>query len=130
MRNALLAAALLCGACTSPPGPSPPQSGSSSGPLPVHWSFNVTEPVALLYVSASAFSQTADQALDVLVVVDGTVVGHCRLFSNARLTHRALVCPMIRLRVGVGTHSLQLRAGNSATASDDQDVYEFTLIEP
>jgi hypothetical protein len=96
----------------------------------VQWTFNVAEPTALLYLSASAFSQTADQPLDVLVVVDGVVAGHCRIFSNARLTHRALVCPMIPLRVPPGIHVVELRAGNAATASDDQDVYEFTIVEP
>jgi len=134
VRRTILAAGLLgafvCGACTSPTGPSPPVSGSKNGPLPVQWTFHVAAPYAHLYVGASAFAQSHDQPLEVLVVVDGTVAGRCRIFSNGGLTHRALVCPMIPLRLEPGAHVLELRAGNAATASDGEDVYEFAVVEP
>lgn len=102
---------------------------SAPGPLPLARAFAVARPAQTLFVSASAYAAQPWVTLEVQVVVDGAVVGRCRLFSNDPMQHRALVCPAIPLSLAPGEHEMSLRAGNDWTATDPNDQFEVTLSE-
>src|SRR5262245_13656349 len=121
---------LLLAACASaPPRGSSRTILSATGPLPVAADFECDGGRQTLLLSASAWSEDEDVRLEVQTFVDGALVARCRLFSNAAATHRALVCPAVPLQLAPGRHRIELRPGNDETVTDQEDLFEATLVE-
>lgn len=119
----------LAGCATQSPSEADRRILSRTGPLPVACDFESGGARQLLSIAGSAWSDDEGVPLVIDVVVDGSIVGQGRLFSNGPATHRALVFPAIPLTLAKGHHTLELRAGNEETTSDPQDFYEVTLTE-
>ncbi len=126
---AFLAAALLGGCATPSDEASDRRILSSAGPLPVRCEFEARGGGQLLLAAGSAWSDEEGVLLIVDVLIDGSIVGQGRLFSNGPATHRALVFPHLPLTLTKGRHALELRPGSGDTTSDAQDFYEVTLVE-
>jgi len=98
------------------------------GPLPIKVQFStVTDAPANLIVCGSVWSQTANQMLGIEVILDGKAIGSASIFSNLNATHRAVVPAYIPVKLGFGSHTLELSAANSHTISDFNDLYDAIL---
>jgi hypothetical protein len=98
----------------------------------------VTAPNQLLLVSGSAFAAAggAGSMLTMEILVDANVVGTCSVFANAELEHIPFVPAFIPLTLNPASspYAVTLRPAaasffSRATASDQNDVFEVTLIE-
>lgn len=125
----ILFAGIVLAACTTTRTGRAVTVLSRTGPLPVRSDFETNSPAQTAFIAASAYAPEAEVRLEVQVLVDGSLVGRCRLYSNGPDEHRALVCPAIALQLAPGRHTLELRAGNDETATDPEDVFEVTLID-
>ena len=93
---------------------------------------------AMLIVSGSVWSQAANQEIGINVVMDGTVVGTSRIFSNGPSTHRATVTTYIPITLDKPftgdpptdppVYSFELVAMNNDTVSDGNDWYQLVLL--
>ena len=130
---AILLAAVVLPACACVT-PRPPANAewilSSRGPLPLHAEFSTASDRQILVVSGSAWArQTTGVRLEVQVLVDGAIAGRGRLLAHTVSMNRALVFPAIPLALAPGGHTIELRAGNEDTATDEEDLFEATVID-
>lgn len=113
---------------------------SRKGALPLVANMTVTAPNQLLLVSGSAFAAAgrAGSMLMMEILVDANVVGTCSIFANTELTHMPLVPAAIPLTLNPASNpfAVTLRPGaggffpgGGATSTDQNDVFEVTLIE-
>ncbi len=98
-----------------------------AGPLPISHTFSAPgdEPM-YLEVNGSAWSQTEDTLLGVVIDLDGSPIGEMQLFSNGSATHRAMVPAYVEVQLDQGQHTLTLSAA-SGTVSDFNDSYTAVL---
>jgi hypothetical protein len=112
---------------------------SKKGALPQIANMTVTAPNQLLLVSGSAFAAAgrAGSMLTMEVLVDANVVGTCAVFANTELTHIPFVPTFIPLTLNAASNpfAVTLRPaaggffGGGVTSTDQNDVFEVTLIE-
>jgi hypothetical protein len=99
------------------------------GPLPLSAQF--TAPLdgpALLVVTSSLWSTTANTVLQLNVALDGTQIGSGKVFSNAPNTHRALPTLFIGFVLASGQHTLTMSLGGANMTSDLNDFFNASLI--
>lgn len=103
--------------------------GNQQGPLPISASFMSPGDMPMnLEVTGSIWTQTANQMIGIQISVDGTVIGTANIFSNTSSTHRAVVPVYLPVKLGQGSHTLQLAvAPGSTTVSDLNDRYTAVL---
>lgn len=110
---------------------------SRKGAMPHVANMTVTAPNQLLLVSGSAFASSggAGSMLTMEILVDANVVGTCSIFANTELTHIPFVPAFIPLTLNPASSpfAVTLRPATGffggATATDQNDVFEVTLIE-
>lgn len=101
--------------------------------LPIEKAFTVptTFPASqLLVVAGTAFSGTADVALEIEVVIDTQIVQTIHFFSNGPNERRTFAPVFIPITLALDTtHTLVLREKNEAlTKSNDRDWFSAALI--
>ena len=103
--------------------------GNQKGPLPIQASFMAPGDMPMyLEIQGSVWTQTANQMIGIQVSVDGNVVGTANIFSNTSSTHRAVVPVYLPIKLGQGSHTIQLSAAPSTTTvSDLNDLYTAVL---
>jgi hypothetical protein len=106
-----------------------PILNNAKGPLPLTAAFNApSDGPSYLTLSGSAWSQSANQMLGVILSIDGTQVGEAFIFSNGVSEHRALVPIAIPVKLTIGPHKLALTAANTVTTTDYNDVFNISLF--
>jgi len=103
--------------------------GNQKGPLPIQASFMSPGDMPMyLEVAGSVWTQTANNMIGIQVAVDGNVVGTANIFSNGASTHRAVVPVYLPVKLGQGSHTIQLSAAPStSTVSDLNDLFTAVL---
>jgi hypothetical protein len=79
-----------------------------------------------LEVNGSVWSQSTNELLEIVVALDGDVIGEAQIFSNGNTTHRAVVPAYIQVQLSEGQHTLTLSAANN-TVSDYNDFFAAVL---
>jgi hypothetical protein len=101
---------------------------SQVGPLPLKAQFNAPlEGPAVLAVTGSVWSQSANVLLQVNVQIDGAQVGTAQIWSNGTATHRAFPTLFLQVKLTYGQHVLSLTAGANVV-SDLNDTFAVNLI--
>ena len=81
-----------------------------------------------LEVQGSVWTTTANQMIGIQIAVDGNVVGIANVFSNTASTHRPVVPVYLPVKLGQGSHTLELSvAPGTTTTSDFNDFYTAVL---
>ena len=103
--------------------------GNQVGPLPIKASFMAPGDMPMyLEVQGSVWTQTANNLIGIEVAIDGNVVGTANIFSNGSTTHRAVVPVYLPVKLGQGSHTIQLSvAPNTTTVSDLNDRFTAVL---
>ena len=102
---------------------------NAKGPLPLSAAFEApSDGSSYITLSGSAWSQSANQMLGVIVSIDGTQVGEAFIFSNGVSEHRALVPITVPVKLTIGGHKLSLTAANAVTTTDFNDVFNVSLF--
>ena len=98
------------------------------GPLPFSVTFKAPAdgPVSF-FLSASAWTQTADSWLSVGLELDAVPIGSTQAFANNAGTHLALVPVYVTTNLTAGQHTLSLLPGNSTTVTDLNDFFHVSL---
>jgi hypothetical protein len=105
-----------------------PLINQHAGPLPISITFkSPTDGLALIEVSGSVWSGTANVLTGIQVLIDGTVVGTAQIFSNNPSVHRAVVPILVKAPADFNQHKLTLQVANSNTVSDLNDFYTAVL---
>jgi hypothetical protein len=98
------------------------------GPLPLKAQFNAPlDGPALLVVTGSLWSQTANTLLTMSVAVDGTQIATAQIWSNGVSTHRAFPALFVGFNLTYGQHVLTLTPGANVI-SDQNDFFNASLI--
>ena len=99
------------------------------GPLPITYTFQVeNDGPTLILLSCSAWTQTANNMLEVDLLVDGVGIASASLFGNTPNQHMALVSVPMLSTFSIGEHTFTLQAGNAQTVSDFNDFFYVTLL--
>lgn len=99
-----------------------------SGPLPITATFQAFGDMpAYIEVNGSVWTQSADQMIGIGINLDNQEVGHARIFSNAKATHRAVVPAYIPVKLSQGQHTLTLFIDTTQTVSDANDFYTVVV---
>ena len=102
---------------------------NQAGPLPVKQSFNSPmDGPALLVVTGSLWTTSANNQMQLTVFLDGTQIGATTLWSNGASTHRAMPTLFIPVNLTFGSHQLALFAGGNSVTSDLNDPFFAALI--
>ena len=103
--------------------------GNQKGALPIKTSFMAPGDMPMyLEVQGSVWTTTANQMIGIQIAVDGNVVGTANVFSNGASTHRPVVPVYLPVKLGQGSHTLELSvAPNTTTTSDFNDFYTAVL---
>ncbi len=98
------------------------------GPLPFSVTFKAPAdgPVSF-FLSASAWTQTADSWLSVGLELDAVPIGSVQAFANNASVHQALVPVYVTANLTAGQHTLSLLPGNSTTVTDINDFFHVSL---
>jgi hypothetical protein len=100
------------------------------GPVGRSKAFTTAGGALVLIVSGSAWSDTQGAALDVVVQLDGSPIGHLKAFTNEGFSHKALPTQVFRVAaLPAGSHNLGVLHGNAATTTDANDYFSATVIE-
>jgi hypothetical protein len=98
------------------------------GPLPLKAQFNSPlDSQAVLIVTGSLWSQTANALLTVDVQIDGKSVGTAKIWSNGVSTHRTFPVLFLGVTLTYGQHVLTLVPGANVI-SDLNDTFTASLI--
>jgi hypothetical protein len=101
---------------------------NTPGPLPLKTQFNAPlDGPALLVVTGSLWSNTANVMLVLFVYLDSQQIATVQIFSNGTSTHRVLPTLFLGINLTEGSHVLTLSAGNNAN-SDGNDTFNASLI--
>jgi hypothetical protein len=99
------------------------------GPLPLKATFNAPlDGPALLVVTSTLWSTSANVPLQLYVSLDGTQIATGQIFSNGASTHRALPTLFIGFNLIYGPHTLTLTLGGTGVVSDLNDFFNATLV--
>jgi hypothetical protein len=99
------------------------------GPLPLKAQFNAPlDGPALLVVTSTLWSTSANVPLQLFVSLDGTQVATGQIFSNGQSTHRALPTLFIGFNLTFGQHTLTLTLGGAGVTSDLNDFFNASLL--
>jgi hypothetical protein len=103
---------------------------NQAGPLPLKGGFIAdTKDSALLVVTGSLVSQTANVLLQMSVSLDGKQIGVAQLWSNGANTHRVLPTLFIGLPpLGPGQHTIMLNLLSPYSGADLNDYFSASLI--
>ena len=103
--------------------------GNQKGPLPIKTQFMAPGDMPMyLEVQGSVWTQTANQMIGIQVAVDGNVIGTANIFSNTASTHRTVVPVYLPVKLGQGSHTIELSvAPGTTTTSDFNDFYSAVL---
>jgi len=83
----------------------------------------------LISVSATGWSQTADQPIGAVLYLDGEPIAYPKLFANQAAEHMGLVgSDVVVDNAGPGGHNLALMA-DSGTTCDTNDTWSLTVAE-
>ena len=98
------------------------------GPLPLKAQFkSPMDGPAVLVVTGSLWSQTANTLLTMGVQLDGTSIGTAKIWSNGVATHRAFPALFLGVNLTYGDHVLTFTAGANVI-SDLNDTFTASLI--
>jgi len=101
--------------------------GNQKGALPIKASFMSPGDMPMyLEVQGSVWTTTANQMIGIQIAVDGTVIGTANIFSNGASTHRPVVPVYLPVKLGQGSHTLELSVAANTT-SDFNDFYSAVL---
>jgi len=97
-------------------------------PMSVKFTPRDTSP-AMLYVTASAFSTTANQLIGITVALDGKPLGNLMIFANEAQSHKALVAMMFEVQFDdLNPHTLTFSAATPYTTADRNDDVGASLL--
>jgi hypothetical protein len=97
------------------------------GPLPITVSFKPpSDAPSWLIVSGSVWTQTANQTIGIQVSLDNKHIGSASIWSNAPVTHRAVVPTYIPVKLDFGNHQVTLSA-LPGTIGDLNDFFDIVL---
>lgn len=97
-------------------------------PLTVKFTPRDTSP-ALLYVTASAWSNQPNQLIGVKVALDGNPLGSLMLFANEATSHKALVAMLFPVKFDdLNPHTLTFSAATPSTKCDVNDAIGASLL--
>ena len=101
--------------------------GNQKGALPIKASFMSPGDMPMyLEVQGSVWTTTANQMIGIQVAIDGNVIGTANIFSNTANTHRTAVPVYLPVKLGQGSHTIELSAASNTT-SDYNDFYSAVL---
>jgi hypothetical protein len=102
----------------------------SHGPLPMDSrSFNTQGGVLLVFASGSGFRRQTDGQIGMEILLDGTLRGRARGFTNEPNSHKAFtVQALVVSGVSAGQHTITLRSWNE-TSTDLNDFFTVTVLE-
>lgn len=103
---------------------------SCQGSLPTaEVKFRSNSEKQLIFVSGSVFAREPG-VVKVYIEIDHADVAEILIYANEPHIHIPAIPQMFPLRLGVGQHTLRLKAApGTPTASDDNDFYQVLLIE-
>ena len=97
-------------------------------PMSVKFTPHDTSP-ALLYVTASAFSTTANQLIGITVSLDDKPLGNLMMFANEASSHKALVAMLFLVQFDdLNPHTLTFSAATKYTTADRNDAVGASLL--
>ena len=98
------------------------------GPLPLKAQFQAPlDGPAVLVVTGSLWTQSANTLLTMNVQLDGTSIGTATIFSNGASTHRTFPALFLGVNLTYGQHVLTFTPGAN-TISDLNDTFTASLI--
>jgi hypothetical protein len=98
------------------------------GPLPIKAQFQAPlDGPALLVVTGTLWSTSANVILQMDVALDGNQIGVAQICSNGASTHRALPTLFIGVPLTFGQHTITLTGGPNVT-SDLNDTFNVSLL--
>ena len=100
-----------------------------TGPLPVTVTFDapMDGPTTFLF-SGTAWSQTANVPIGVQVLLDGSVIGTSKLYSNSTGEHKTLPAQVMVTDLEPGQHKIVFQALNGNTITDANDNFSLALL--
>jgi len=99
------------------------------GPLPLKAQFNAPlNGPALLVVTSSLWTSTANTMMQLFVSLDGTQIATGQTWSNGPSTHRVLPTLFIGFTLTAGQHVLTLSLGGAGVTSDLNDSFNASLL--
>ena len=99
-----------------------------AGPLNIKATFQAIGDLPMyLEVNGSVWSQSENVVIGIGVNIDGQEVGHARIFSNGKATHRSVVPVYIPIKLSQGKHTLTLFPDTPQTVSDFNDFYTAVI---
>jgi hypothetical protein len=102
---------------------------SQKGPLPIKQTVMIeNDGPSLIFLSASAWTQTPNSVIGVELLVDGTPVTSATLYCNPATQHMSLVSTPVPYTFSFGEHTLILQSTTPQTVTDSNDVYGVTLL--
>jgi len=103
---------------------------SGRGDLGKERQFTTSGGSLIIAVSGSASAEKRNTILDIAVVLDGAIIGHLTGDASEGIKRTRLPAAIFEVPASsTGGHSITLRAGNSATITDADDLFDVSVIE-